>query len=55
MNFTVQIKEAMIMLQEACKLNENWKDCIYCPFGEYCDAIEEADCFLPCDDDFVPQ
>ena len=31
MDFIVKIKEAMEMLQEACKMNEEWANCSDCP------------------------
>ena len=53
MDFTVKIKEAMELLHEACKMNDEWVDCAKCPFNEYCNAIEERGLGTPDDDDFL--
>lgn len=53
MDFTIKMKEAMTMLHEACKANENWADCRFCPFSKYCDALEEAGFGTPDEEDFL--
>lgn len=47
MDYREKMLEAMKMLHEACKANENWADCRDCPFDEYCDAFLSADLGTP--------
>lgn len=54
MDFVKEIKKAMLHLQEACRLNDAWKNCWECPFKEYCDVIEEAGLYLPDSEYFMP-
>ena len=54
MDYIIKMKEAMQFLHEACKMNEAWADCMHCPFGDYCDAMEEAGLGTPDDEDFLP-
>ena len=53
MDYITKIKEAMQLLHEACKMNEVWADCMHCPFGDYCDAMEEAGLGTPDDEKFI--
>ena len=53
MDFVTKMKEAMSMVHEACKLNDEWAKCTHCPFNDYCDAIEEYGLGTPDEDDFV--
>lgn len=53
MDFIVKIKEAMKMLQEACKMNEEWANCSDCPFVDYCSTLEEAGLGTPDEDTFL--
>ena len=53
MNFIEAMNEAMKKLHEACKTNEDWLNCRLCPFGDYCDAIEEAGLGTPDERNFL--
>ena len=53
MNFTTKIKEAMVLLHEACKMNDEWIHCIECPFKDYCDTLEETGFGTPDEDEFI--
>jgi hypothetical protein len=53
MDFTIKMKEAMVLLHEACKMNDEWVKCRKCPFTDYCDAIEENGLGTPDDNDFL--
>lgn len=53
MDFTIKIKEAMELLREACKMNNEWTNCAECPFYQFCVAIEEHGLGNPCDDIFL--
>ena len=55
MDFTVKIKEAMTLLHEACKMNDEWIKCSKCPFVDYCDTLEEAGFGTPDEDEFLEQ
>ena len=43
----------MQLLHEACKMNDEWAKCVYCPFNDYCDAIEEYGLGTPDEDDLI--
>lgn len=53
MEFIAKIKEAMELLHEACKMNEEWRNCQYCPFGDYCNSLEEAGFGTPDEVEFL--
>lgn len=53
MDFTIKIKEAMTLLHEACKMNDEWINCYKCPFVEYCDALAGAGFGTPDEDEFL--
>lgn len=53
MDFTIKIKEAMVLLHEACKMNDEWIYCTKCPFKDYCDTLEEAGFGTPDEDEFI--
>ena len=53
MKFTTKIKEAMELLHEACKMNDDWVNCSHCPFIEHCNALEEAGFGTPDEDGFL--
>lgn len=55
MEFVEKIKEAMQMLHDACKMNDTWRNCKYCPFKDYCDVIEEACLGTPDEDGFIDE
>lgn len=38
MNWIEEMKAGMQMIKSACKKNESWNDCQFCPFTDYCDA-----------------
>ena len=40
MEFIDSMAEAMAMIQNACQLNTEWKNCEVCPFRDYCDVLE---------------
>ena len=52
-DFTIKIKEAMTLLHEACKMNDEWVKCSKCPFNDYCDTLEEAGFGTPDEDEFI--
>ena len=53
MDYIEKMKEAMQMMHQACRMNENWSDCDKCPFDEYCDAIMRADLATPDGENFA--
>ena len=53
--FVEQMIEAMNVMQMACKGNDTWDDCQYCPFGTYCDVLEENGLGTPDEDRFLNQ
>ena len=53
MEFVEKIRQAMQMLHDACAMNDTWRNCQYCPFKDYCDAMEEADLGTPDDPSFL--
>ena len=53
MDFIIKMNEAMTMIHEACKLNDEWVKCGKCPFIEYCNVIEEAGFNTPDSDEFL--
>lgn len=52
-DFVERMREAMFVMQEACKLNDNWRDCMNCPFKVYCDVLEENGLGTPDEDRFM--
>lgn len=42
MDFIEAMKKALLALQHACSMNDQWVNCKVCPFSKYCDVIEEA-------------
>lgn len=43
LKWVLQMDEAMALLQEACKANEEWDTCYeHCSFCEYCTALMDA-------------
>ena len=53
MDYITKMKEAMQLLHEACKLNDEWAKCVHCPFTYYCDAMQEAGLGTPDKDNFI--
>lgn len=53
MDFISKMEEAMMLLQKACESNEEWANCVRCPFVDYCNTLEEAGFGTPDDDDFL--
>lgn len=54
MDWTEKMIEAMRMLHEACKANEDWTECSErCPFDAYCDAFLSADLGVPSEEFFM--
>ncbi len=41
MEWIKKMRVALIDLQNACKKNTEWANCAECPFGEWCDVLEE--------------
>ncbi len=40
MEFVEDMQKAMFDLVLACRKNEEWVNCKYCPFRKYCDVLE---------------
>ena len=55
MEFVEKIKEAMKMLHDACAMNDKWQNCKYCPFEEFCDAMEKDHLGTPDEEGFLPE
>ena len=53
MDFVEKMKDAMWMVMNACNLNDEWANCQYCPFKEYCDVIETWVGRTPADENFI--
>lgn len=53
MDFIDMMKEGMEKIQEACRMNEEWNQCPFCPFVDYCDVIEGAGLGTPDEEDFL--
>ena len=53
MDFISKMEEAMVLLQEACKMNDEWAKCNDCPFGDYCDTLEREGFGTPDEDTFL--
>ena len=53
MDFIIKMKEAMVLLHEACRMNDEWNQCPFCPFVDYCDAIDGAGLGTPDDNEFL--
>ena len=53
MSFVKAMKEAMKMIYAACKQNDEWANCQYCPFKDYCDVIETWVGRTPADKNFI--
>ena len=51
--YVEEMKEAMMMLHEACRRNEYWNNCYQCPFDIYCDAMLRNDLGTPDEDGFI--
>ena len=53
MEFVEDIRKAMLDLAMACRKNDEWDNCQYCPFKEYCNAIEAYDLGIPGNSSFL--
>ena len=47
MDFINSMAEAIAMIQNACQLNTEWKNCEICPFRDYCDVLEYEELGTP--------
>ena len=53
MDYVEKIRKAMQLLQEGCMMNEEWADCVRCPFDRYCDLLSVVKFPIPADKNFL--
>ena len=54
MDFVTKMETGMALIAEACSMNEGWGNCPFCPFIDFCDAIEGAGLEVP-EESFVKE
>lgn len=52
MTYIEAVNSAINALMDACAMNDEWKKCRECPFGNFCDLLEVAGWGTPDDEEF---